>query len=113
MFFPPPPNTVQSTTIHKTLTRTRTHPRTHHIRPASQLEIARLREELNAKTDAGGSNHQETVDGIEMLEKHLIKLSERLRVKNQEVETLQAVIHRECVERGRLMDELTTLKSRR
>jgi hypothetical protein len=52
------------------------------------------------------------VDGIEMLEKHLIKLSERLRVKNQEVDSLQAVIHRECVERGRLMEELTKLKSR-
>ncbi len=48
-----------------------------------------------------------------MLEKHLIKLSERLRVKNQEVESLQAVIHRECVERGRLMDELTRLKNQR
>ena len=79
----------------------------------TQAEIARLREELDSKKDAEGSNHQETVDGIEMLEKHLIKLSERLRVKNQEVESLQAVIHRECVERGRLMDELTRLKNQR
>ena len=51
------------------------------------------------------------MDGIEMLEKHLIKLSERLRTKNQEVETLQAVIHRECVERGKLMDELSLLRN--
>ena len=53
---------------------------------------------------------QETVDGIEMLEKHLIKLSEKLRKKNQEVEQLQAVIHRECIQRGRLMDELSELR---
>ena len=75
-----------------------------------QKTINQLRQELSAKENA--APNQETMDGIEMLEKHLIKLSERLRTKNQEVETLQAVIHRECVERGKLMDELTSLRNK-
>ena len=66
-----------------------------------------------AASDDGDSKvNQETVDGIEMLEKHLIKLSEKLRNKNNEVEQLQGVIHRECIQRGILMDELEELRTK-
>ena len=89
----------------------------------SDRTIAELRHALAMKTEennqlrqasesknGGGGVDQETIDGIEMLEKHLIKLSEKLRNKNNEVEQLQAVIHRECIQRGRLMDELIELR---
>jgi predicted RNase H-like nuclease (RuvC/YqgF family) len=78
--------------------------------------ILKLRHELAAAaaaSDDGDSKvNQETVDGIEMLEKHLIKLSEKLRNKNNEVEQLQGVIHRECIQRGILMDELEELRTK-
>ena len=87
----------------------------------SEQTIAELRHELTMQrqenerlkvvdTTVSNGVNQETVDGIEMLEKHLIKLSEKLRTKNQQVEQLQAVIHRECIQRGRLMDELSELR---
>ena len=87
----------------------------------SEQTIAELRHELTMQrqenerlkvvdTTISNGVNQETVDGIEMLEKHLIKLSEKLRTKNQQVEQLQAVIHRECIQRGRLMDELSELR---
>ena len=72
-------------------------------------ENSQLRQASESKNGGGGVD-QETIDGIEMLEKHLIKLSEKLRNKNNEVEQLQAVIHRECIQRGRLMDELIELR---
>ena len=80
-------------------------------------ELAMKKEEnehLRATVERGGDSKvdQETVDGIEMLEKHLIKLSEKLRNKNSKIEQLQAVIHRECFQRTKLMDELETLRSR-
>lgn len=40
------------------------------------------------------------------MEKHLIKLSEKLRRKEQQVVHLEATVHRECKERGRLLEEL-------
>ena len=97
---------------------------------ASEQTIAELRHALAMKNEenmqlkseadkhrgkaeaAGSDSKEEMFDGIEMLEKHLIKLSEKLRTKNNEVEQLQAVIHRECIQRGSLMDELVRLRER-
>ena len=70
---------------------------------SKQWEIERLRAEME---DMKGSKDKETSDGLEMLERHLIKLSEKIRKKDQEIGNLEATVHRQCRERQGLLDEL-------
>eukprot|EP00943_MAST-04B_sp_MAST-4B-sp1_P004661 g4661.t1 len=70
---------------------------------SKQWEIERLRAEME---DIKGSQNKETTDGLEMLERHLIKLSEKIRKKDQEIGNLEATVHRQCRERQGLLDEL-------
>lgn len=55
----------------------------------------------NLHTDSGGS-----LEGIEVLEKHMIKLSELVRKKDAELRVLEATVHRQCLERTQLLARL-------
>ena len=70
---------------------------------SKEWEIERLRAEME---EMKGNNQKETSDGLEMLERHLIKLSEKIRKKDQEIGNLEATVHRQCRERQGLLDEL-------
>ena len=50
-------------------------------------------------------------DGLEGMERHLIQLSEKLRRKEQQVNHLEKTVHRECKERGRLVEELERIRA--
>jgi hypothetical protein len=51
-------------------------------------------------------------DGLEQLEQHMIALSNKCRVKDQEIRTLQATVHSECLERTQLLGRLKALEGR-
>jgi hypothetical protein len=42
-------------------------------------------------------------EGIEVLEAHMIKLSELVREKDQTIRVLEATVHRQCAERTEML----------
>ena len=72
-----------------------------------QWEIDRLNAKLEEAAQVG---EKETSEGLEMLEKHLIKLSNKIRTKDQEINNLEATVHRQCKERQGLLEEIRKLR---
>jgi len=59
--------------------------------------------DANETLRAQQAKEPEQEDGIELLEKHLIKLSELVRQKDMEIRVLQETVHRQCLERTQLL----------
>ena len=72
-----------------------------------EMEVERLNAKLKEVADNG---ERETSEGLEMLEKHLIKLSDKVRKKDKEISNLEATVHRQCRERQGLLEEVSKLR---
>jgi hypothetical protein len=87
-------------------------------RDAMQAQVSQLRDTLKeterqrdeALSHQGEDTHTPDMEG---LEKTLIRLSDALRVAQQEISRLENVVHKECLERMKMKEYIERLESRR
>ena len=79
-------------------------------------EVSRLRDEARSFRESHErereERHRHEDDGLEALERRLISITQALKEKETEARHLEAIVHRECRERGRLQDLLERFETR-
>ena len=83
---------------------------------AMAVELDKIKAELKAKVaelnEKGKENkNKEDLSMLDIMEEQLVKLSNLLNSKEEEIEALKSTVERECFERGHLMSELTKLRA--
>ncbi|QDZ17547.1 hypothetical protein HOP50_01g00560 [Chloropicon primus] len=78
-------------------------------------EVGRLKAELDAKTKALEEKgaEKEGLSMLDIMEQQLVKLSNLLSAKEEEIEALKLTVERECLERGNLVAELSRARQGR
>ena len=78
-------------------------------------ELSRLREETRSFRESHEREEERQRnedDGLEALERRLIGITQALKEKETEARHLEAIVHRECRERGRLQELLERFETR-